>query len=333
MQFDQLRRRHFITLLGGAAAWPLATRAQQAAIPMVGYLGSTTPDSHVYADVVRALRLGLSQTGYDEGRNVAIEYRSVEGHYEQLVELAADLVRRRVAVIVSMGAVPVTLAAKAATTTIPIVFGVGSDPVQLGLVPRLNRPGGNLTGVYNLNTEILPKRLELMHEFLPMATSFALLLNPTNPAAESQLRESQGAARILGLQLLVLHASSDREIDAAFETLDQKRPAGLVIAGDGVFVSRSEQLASLTLHYGVPTIFQFREFAAAGGLMSYGTSVTEQYLIGGRYAGRILKGEKAADLPVQQVTKIELIINLKTAKALGVTIPLPLRGRADEVIE
>jgi putative ABC transport system substrate-binding protein len=232
-----------------------------------------------------------------------------------------------------MGAVPVTLAAKAATTTIPIVFGVGSDPVQLGLVPRLNRPGGNLTGVYNLNTEILPKRLELMHEFVPMATSFALLLNPTNPAAESQLRESQEAARTLGLQLLVLHATSDREIDTAFETFNRSRPSGLVIAGDGVFVSRSGQLASLALHYAMPTIFQFREFAAAGGLMSYGTSVTEQYLMGGRYAGRILKGEKAADLPVQQVTKIELIINLQTAKALGITVPLALLGRADEVIE
>ena len=327
-----MRRREFIAFLGGAAASvPLAARAQQPTMPVVGYLSSTPPEA-VQGNVA-AFHQGLSESGYFEHRNVAIEYRWVEDQHDRLPELAADLVRRRVAVMAATGALPVALAAKDATTTIPIVFAIGGDPVQLGFVANLSRPGGNLTGVTNLNTELLPKRLELLHEALPGTTAIAALINPTNPAAESQSRDLLAAARTLGRQLHIVHASAEGSFDAIFTSLAQGRAGGLVITGDGLFVSRSAQLAGLALRHAVPAIFQFREFAAAGGLMSYGGNRTDQNRLVGVYAGRILKGEKPADLPVQRNTKVELIINLRTAKGLGLTVPLTLRGRADEVIE
>jgi putative ABC transport system substrate-binding protein len=327
-----MKRREFISLLGCAAAGvPLAARAQQPTMPVVGYLSSTRPEA--LQENVAAFRQGLNESGYFEHRNVAIEYRWAQDQYDRLPALAADLVRRRVSVMVATGALPVALAAKAATSTIPTVFATGGDPVQLGIVASLSRPGGNLTGVTSLNTEVLPKRLELLHEVLPRTTAIAVLINPSNSAAESQSRDLQAAARILGRQLYVVHASTEGSFDAVFTSLAQRRAGGLVIAGDGLFVSRSEQLAGLALRQAMPAIFQFREFAAAGGLMSYGGNRTDQSHLVGVYAGRILKGEKPADLPVQRITKVELIINLRTAKALSLTVPLSLRGRADEVIE
>ena len=268
-----------------------------------------------------------------ERKTVAIEYRWTEGRYDRLPELAADLVRRRVAVIVASGGLPSPLAAKAATTTIPVVFAIGVDPVEVGLVASLNRPGGNLTGVTNLNTELVPKRLELLHVLLPSATVVAALVNPSNPNAEVQSRDLQAAARTLGLQMHVLHASTERDFDTAFTDLIRLRAGALVIGTDGFFPSRSEQLAALSARRAVPAIFQYPEFTAAGGLMSYGGSDTDMFRLAGGYAGRILKGEKPAELPVQQSSKVELIVNLKTAKALGLTVPLSLLGRADEVIE
>jgi putative ABC transport system substrate-binding protein len=325
-----MRRREFISLLGGAAAaWPLAAGAQQH-IPVVGFLNGASPDS--YADRVRAFRQGLSETGYVEGRNVAIEYRWADGEYDRLPALATDLVRRQVAVIVA-GANAGALAGKAATTTIPIVFSIAADPVALGLVASLNRPGGNLTGVTNLNTELGPKRLELMRELVPPSSIIGVLVNPTNRNAETLSKELQAAARTMGLQIHILHASAERDFDTVFTTLVQQKVGGLVIGADAFFNSRSEQLAALAVRHTMPAIYQFREFAAAGGLMSYGGGFGESYRLAGVYTGRILKGEKPADLPVQQSTKAELIVNLKTAKALGLTIPLPLLARADEVIE
>jgi len=326
-----MRRREFIGVLGSAAVWPLAARAQQTALPVIGHLSAGSPNAN--ADIVAAFRQALSEPGYVEHRNVAIEYRWAEDHYDRLPALVADLVRRQVAVIAAVGALPVALAAKQATATIPVVFGIGGDPVQLGFVANLNRPGGNLTGVTNLNAEVLPKRLQLLHEVLPGTTAIAGLVNPTNPAAESQSRDLQAAARTLGRPFHVVHASTEDNFDAAFAALAKLPAAGLVIAGDGLFVSRSKQLGALTLRHAVPAIFQFPEFTAAGGLMSYGGDRTLISRLAGVYVGRILKGEKPADLPVQQATKVDLVINLKTAKALGVTIPLSLRGRADEVIE
>jgi ABC-type uncharacterized transport system substrate-binding protein len=327
-----MRRREFITLLGGAAAaWPRAARAQQRTMPVVGFVGSQSPD--LWASRVRGFRQGLSEIGYVDGRNVAIEYRWAEAQNDRLPMLASDLVRRQVAVIAA-GDTPSTIAAKAATTTMPIVFAIGGDPVELGFVATLNRPGRNLTGVTNLGNEVGPKLLELLHELRPTATIMALLVNPTNPAvAEPNARDMQVAARILGLQLHVLHASTERDFDTVFATLDRLRAGGLVIGLDTFFNSRSEQLAGLALRHAVPAIYQFREFAAAGGLMSYGGSLPDQYRIVGAYTGRILKGEKPSDLPVQQATKVELTINMKTAKALGLTFPITLLGRADEVIE
>ena len=329
-----IRRREFITLLGGAAAaWPLAARAQQGErVRRVGVLlvgAGNDPAWQVYAD---ALRQGLTETGYVEGRNLAIEYRWAEGQYDRLPTLAADLVRQRVTVIVA-GANPSAVAAKAATTTIPIVFWVNSDPVSLGLVASFNHPGNNLTGVVTLSGELGPKRLELMRELVPAATTVAALVNPINPGSETQSKAAQAAARTLGLQLHVLEASSERDLDTAFATLTQLRAGGLVISSDAFFVGRSEQLATLALRHAVPTIFQYREFAAAGGLMSYGGNITDAIRLAGVYAGRILKDEKPADLPVQQATKVELFLNLRTARTLGLTVPSSLLGRADEVIE
>ena len=332
MQIGQLNRREFIALVGGAAAWPLVAHAQQSAMPVIGFLGTISPDR--WASRLHAFRQGLSETGYVEGRNVGIEYRWAEGQNDRLPALAADLVRRQVRVIATPESTPAAFAAKAATTTIPIVFSVGVDPVAVGLVASLNRPGGNLTGVTNLNAEILPKRLELMHELVPTATTIALLVNPSNPlVAETESRDAQTAARTLGLQLHVLHASTDRDFDTVFASLAQMRAVALVINTDVFFNSRSEQLAALALRHTVPAIFQYREFVASGGLMSYGTSTTDVFRQVGIYTSRLLRGESPADLPVQQVTKIELIINLKTARTLGLTVPLSLLGRTDEVIE
>jgi putative tryptophan/tyrosine transport system substrate-binding protein len=327
------RRKLMAAMSCAAVTCPLAARAQQPAMPVIGYLGGNFPEDSSNAAGLPIFRKGLSENGFVEGRNVAVEYHWSEGDYHRLPGLAADLVRRPVAAIVAVGALPLALAAKAATTTIPIVFGIGGDPIKLGLVKSLNRPSGNLTGVTNLSTEVLSKRLELLHELVPTATKIALFVNPTNPAAETQSRDALAAARTLGLQFHVLHASTEREIDVGFATLAQLQTGGLVIAGDGLFVSRSEQLATLALRHAMPAIFQFREFAAAGGLMSYGASVTDLYRVAGLYTGRILKGEKPADLPVQQSAKVELVINLKTAKALSLEIPPTLLALADEVIE
>jgi putative ABC transport system substrate-binding protein len=301
-------------------------------MPVVGFLSSASPN--LYSDRLRTFRQGLKEAGYVEGQNVEIEYRWAEGHNDRLPVLAAQLVHRQVTVIAAAGGTPSALAAKAATATIPIVFGVAVDPVEVGLVDSLNRPGGNLTGVTNLNAEVGPKRLELLHELLPAATIIAVLVDPTSPAlAEAFLRELQAAAHALGVQLHVLHASTEGDFDTVFATLLQLRASALIIGPGTFFAARGEQLAALAVRHAVPTIFQYRPFAAAGGLLSYGSSETDYYRLVGLYAGRILKGEKPADLPVQQSTKVELIINLKTARALSLTVPLPLLGRADEVIE
>jgi putative tryptophan/tyrosine transport system substrate-binding protein len=324
-------RRKFLATLGGAAvAWSVAARAQQPTMPVIGFLHTASPDA--YALMLAAFHRGLHEAGYVEGRNVAIEYRWGAGQYDQLPALAADLVRRGVAVIAATGGESSVLAAKAATATIPIVF-ISTDPVKLGLVASLNRPGGKLTGVNTLNTELVAKRLELLHELVPTATIIGALINPESPTAEALTSDLHSAARILGLQLHVLHASTEREIDTAFRALAQLRAGGLVIGSDGFFNSRSEQLGALTVGHAIPAIYQYRAFAAAGGLMSYGGSIADWYRLAGGYTGRILKGEKPADLPVQQSTKAELIINLKTAHALGITFPISLLGRADEVIE
>ena len=328
-----MKRRAFISLIGGAAAaWPLAARAQQPGMPVIGFLNFASTDG--YRPMVTAFRQGLQESGYVEGRNVAIEFRWAEGQSDRLPAMAADLVHRPVTVIAAISA-PAALVAKAATTTIPIVFETAFDPVRLGLVSSLNQPGGNVTGVTSLTMEVAPKRLELLHELIPTARVVALLVNPTDsaPAAETNTRELQAAAHSLGLELHVLNASSERDFDAVFAKLIQLRAGGLVIGSHAFFTARSEQLAALTLRHAVPTVYQNRRFVAAGGLVSYGGSITDSYRLAGVYTGRILKGEKPADLPVQQGTKVELYINLKTAKALGITVPLPLIGRADEVIE
>ncbi len=332
---QQMKRREFITLLGSAAAaWPLAALAQQPAMPVVGFLNAASPD--LFAHVVRAFHRGLSEMGYVEGRNVAIEYRWAENQYDRLPELAAELVRRRVSVITTGSSTLAALAAKAATTTLPIVFLMGADPVQFGLVASLNRPGGNLTGITTLNLEMTPKRLQVLRELLPTTTIMAVLVNPTNAPAtvETEVRQVQAAAHTLGLQMVhVLQASTERDLDSAFSTLIQRRAGGLVISADTFFSGKSVELAALASRHAVPTISPYRDFVTAGGLMSYGGSVTELYRLAGVYTGRILKGEQPADLPVQQVTKVQLAINLKTAKALGLTVPTLLIGRADEIIE
>jgi putative tryptophan/tyrosine transport system substrate-binding protein len=327
-----MRRREFITLLGGAAAaWPLAARAQQSTMSVIGFLNGALPEG--YAPFVAAFRQGLKEAGYVEGQNVTIEYRWAEGQYDRLPSLAADLVQHKVTVIAATST-PAALAAKAATSTVPIVFTTGGDPIKLGLVASLRRPGGNVTGSTQLSVEVGPKRLELARELFPGATTFALLVNPANPLAATVSKDLQAVADTLGVRLHVLHASTEADFEAAFATAAQLRAAALVISTpDPLFNSYAAQLGALALRHSVPAIYQFREFAAAGGLMSYGGDARDTYRLAGVSTGRILKGAKPADLPVVQASKFELILNLKTARALGITVPLPLSGRADEVIE
>jgi putative tryptophan/tyrosine transport system substrate-binding protein len=326
-----VKRREFITLLGGAAAaWPLAARAQQSAMPVVGYLNFGSPESDTFR--LTGLRRGLNETGYVEGRNLLIEYRWAGNQADRLPALAADLVQLRVAVIVSQGVVA-TLAAKAATTSIPIVFSVSFDPVQLGLVASLNRPGGNLTGYNAFVNELGAKGLALLHDLVPSVATIGILENPNSPISEQMTRDALAAAPVIGLRAQVLKADTDREIDAAFVSLVQARTGALLVANDAFFNNRIEQVVALAARHAIPTIYSFREFVVAGGLISYGTSLIETFRQVGLYTGRILKGEKPADLPVIQATKLELAINLKTAKALGLQIPDRLLALADEVIE
>jgi len=320
-----------MTLIGAAAAWPLPARAQQPAMPLVGYLGGLSPVT--FAPRLAAFRKGLAETGYIEGQNVAIEYRWAEGQYDRLPALAADLVRRQVAVIAAMGGDAPALAAKAASTTIPIVFAVAADPVKAGLVSGLNRPGGNLTGVNFLLNMIAAKLFEVLNETVPKATTIGFLVNPSGPEAESAISEVSLASQALGLELFVVKASSENKIDAAFATLAQERVGALLVGNDVFFYSRREQIVALAARHAMPAIYNVREFAQAGGLMSYGTSVDDAQRQAGVYVGRVLQGAKPADLPVQQAVKVELVLNLKTAKTLGLTFPLTLLGGADEVIE
>jgi putative ABC transport system substrate-binding protein len=326
-----VRRRHFITLLGGAAAWPLAARAQQPAMPVVGFLSSRSPNES--ASAVAAFRQSLSDAGYIEGKNVAIAFRWAEGQYGRLPALAADLARRQVAAIFATGGNPPAFAAKAATATIPIVFLVGSDPVKFGLVGSLNRPGGNITGVTLFTSLLVAKRLELLHELVPTATKIAILVNPNNSNTETDTKVAQTAARSLGQQLVVLSASSESDIDAAFATLVQQRANALLVNTDAFFLTRRNQLAALAARHAIPTIHDLRDYAAAGGLVSYGTNLLDAYRQAGSYVGKILGGEKPANLPVVQPIKFDLVINLKTAKALGLEVPPTLLALADEVIE
>ena len=327
-----MRRRDFVALLGGAAAWPIAARAQQPAMPVIGFLSSETPSG--YAFRAAAFRQGLSEAGYVESRNVAIEYRWAEGHYDRLPALAADLVRRQVAVIAAAGTQS-ALAAKAATTTIPIVFSTAADPVAEGLVASLARPGGNATGVNNLATELVQKQIEKLHQMVPAATAIAALVNPTNPTlAEPATKEVQAAGRTLGLKMIhIIQASTERDIDAAFATLFRLGAGALVVCPDTFFTSRRDQIAALAIRHAIPVIYHLRELPAAGGLMSYGPSATDGYRRVGIYAARILKGERPGDLPVQRATKFDLVINLTTAKVLGLEVPFYLQQLADEVIE
>jgi putative ABC transport system substrate-binding protein len=326
-----MRRRDFITLVAGAAAWPFAAHAQQPKMPVVGFLGTGSPQADAFR--VAAVRQGLTETGYVEGQNAAFEFRWAENQYERLPALAAELVHQGVAVIVSIGGFSSAMAAKSSTATIPIVFATGGDPIQSGLVASLSRPGGNVTGVNFLVESLVAKRLEVLHQTVPRAVSIGFLVNPTSAGAEAETRNALAAAQSLGHKLLPVNAHTDSELNAAFAALAQQHPEALMVQGDVFFLSRRDKLVELTARQRIPTVYALREYVTAGGLMSYGTSITEAHRIAGVYAGRILKGERPADLPVQQSTKVELIINLKTAKALGLDIPLPLLGRADEAIE
>ncbi len=327
-----MRRREFITLLGGTAVtWPLAARAQQAIIPVVGYLSQGAPEASAY--LVAAFRKGLSEGGYDEGKNVAIEYRWAHNNSARLPELATDLVSHRVAVIAAVAGTSAALAAKAATTTVPIVFTTGSDPVQIGLVASLNRPGGNVTGINAMQVEAQEKRLALLHELLPAATRFAVLVNPNNQMTDSLVTNTRGAAASIGQQVEVLAATTSRDIDTAFASLAPRPVSVLLVSPDPLFDTRRAQLVTLAARHAMPTIYPFREYVEAGGLMSYGTSFTDIARLAGMYTARVLKGEKPADLPVLRATKFEFVINLQTARLLGLTIPPMLLARADEVIE
>jgi putative ABC transport system substrate-binding protein len=329
-----MQRREFIGLLGGTvAAWPLVARAQQPAMPVVGVLNSTSREDPNVADQSRAFHRGLAETGYIEGQNVVIEYRWAENQYDRLPALAAELVRRRVTVIAAAGGIASALAAKAVTTTIPIVFNTGGDPVKLGLVSSLNRPGGNLTGASSLGNALVGKQLQLLHELVPKADAIAFLANPNNPIAEADTKEVHAAAGVLGQQIHVFNASSPSDVDTVFATLVRQQARGLLVARDPFLNGASDQLATLALRYAVPTILSVHEFATAGGLASYGPSFGEGFRQMGVYTGRILKGEKPADLPVMQATKFELVINLRTAKLLGLEVPQSLLALADEVIE
>jgi ABC-type uncharacterized transport system substrate-binding protein len=327
-----IRRREFIALLGGATAWPLAARAQQPAMPVVGLVTGGSPEAAVRMG--GGFRRGLNEGGYVEGQNVTVEYQWLDGQYDRLPSLMADLVRRRVAVIATPGSNPAALAAKAATTTIPIVFGVGADPIELGLVASLARPGGNATGINFFVADIAAKRLGLLHDLVPKAVRIAVLINPANAStAEATLRDMPEAARAIGLQIVVLNASTGREIEAAFATLVRDRADALFVGADAFFNSRRVQLANMAARHAIPTAFAVREYVDAGGLMSYGTSLADMYRHVGAYSGRILKGARPADLPVLQSTKFELVINLQTARMLGLTVPDKLLVAADEVIE
>jgi putative ABC transport system substrate-binding protein len=325
-----MRRREFIAGLGGAAAWPVALHAQQR-IPVIGFLGSAS--APLFSGQLQAFRQGLGEVGYVEGQSIIIDNRWAEGRYDRLPELAADLVRRNVTAIVTSGGAPPALAAKAATTTIPILFVTGSDPVETGIVTNLRRPEANVTGVTSLNIEMGRKRLQLVHELMPAATIVVALVNPSSPTAEAQSKDMQSAAEQLGLKIHILQASSEQDLTAVFALLNRFQANALVISTDAFFISERVQLAHLAVLHKVPAVFEFRDFASAGGLMSYGANFAETYRLVGNYAGRVLKGDRPSELPVQQSTKVELIINLKTATALGLAVPLTLLGRADEVIE
>jgi putative tryptophan/tyrosine transport system substrate-binding protein len=326
-----MNRRAFISLLGGAATWPLAARAQQATMPTIGYLSARSPDDS--AHLVEAFRRGLSEAGYVEGQTVTVEHRWALGQHDLLPAMAVELVRKPVTVLVSVGGESAALAARAATSTIPIVFIIGGDPVKLGLAASYNRPGGNATGISILTSTLEPKRLGLLHELVSQAATIGVLLNPNFPSFEGQLRDVQEAARAIAVQIHVLRASTDREIEAAFETVAQQRIAALAVAADPFFDTRRDKLVALAAHHAVSTMYHFREFAAAGGLVSYGANIPGVYRQIGVYTGRILKGEKPADLPVMQPTKFDLTINLITARALGLDVPATVLARADEVIE
>jgi putative ABC transport system substrate-binding protein len=328
----EIGRRQFVTALGGASvAWPLAARAQQLTTPVVGLLGSQSPETEGFR--LAAFQKGLNETGYVEGQNVVMEYRWAEGQYDRLPALASELVSLKVSVIAAIGLTPAALAAKTATTIIPIVFAIGGDPVKLGLVRSLNRPNGNLTGVSFLVSTMATKRLEILHEAIPKTESIGFLVNPTDPYAESEMSEMLAATAAIGQKLLVMKASTENELETVFANLTQHRAGALCVQADQFFLSRRDRLVALAWHHGLPAIYNAREYVAAGGLMSYGTSLADAHRQMGIYTGRILKGDKPTDLPVQQSVKVELVLNMKTAQALGLTFPIMLLGRADEVIE